>query len=375
MTRLGETAVEVVFQHPKGFVNHGGNYVYLCLPWLGKAEWHAFSLYAHPTLENHSSVCVAKLGDWTGALHRALSKPSAKPGWVYGPFPSPFSAATDSDNLVSVASGIGVTPTLGTIKLLSSSRTVNVVWMCRDADLVEYFLRTVTFDLDAWSLIYYTGKRKLVLSEDQFRANPKLLLIQGRPDIRRVVLDIVRACETDGELNRDTVDAAHAMVRGEAEPSQVHCSARLRVTVYSYTWPERLTLSFIHRKHLDTFHCGSVEKFKRLLEKMLVTYRCVLGLSQILTHCLPIQGLTLFVHKNSMHELFVIAVRFTLNHAHTHGKPVGEEDGHGHCPVHRVLSLSAADGVTLPGFAAFVDQIGTELSQSPRSAFRLRIRD
>jgi predicted ferric reductase len=219
MTRLGETAVEVVFQHPKGFVNHGGNYVYLCLPWLGKAEWHAFSLYAHPTLENHSSVCVAKLGDWTGALHRALSKPSAKPGWVYGPFPSPFSAATDSDNLVSVASGIGVTPTLGTIKLLSSSRTVNVVWMCRDADLVEYFLRTVTFDLDAWSLIYYTGKRKLVLSEDQFRANPKLLLIQGRPDIRRVVLDIVRACETDGELNRDTVDAAHAMVRAFPNPN------------------------------------------------------------------------------------------------------------------------------------------------------------
>jgi len=219
MTRLGETAVEVVFQHPKGFVNHGGNYVYLCLPWLGKAEWHAFSLYAHPTLENHSSVCVAKLGDWTGALHRALSKPSAKPRWVYGPFPSPFSAATDSDNLVSVASGIGVTPTLGTIKLLSSSRTVNVVWMCRDADLVEYFLRTVTFDLDAWSLIYYTGKRKLVLSEDQFRANPKLLLIQGRPDIRRVVLDIVRACETDGELNRDTVDAAHAMVRVFPNPN------------------------------------------------------------------------------------------------------------------------------------------------------------
>jgi hypothetical protein len=77
----------------------------------------------------------------------------------------------------------------------------------------------VTFDLDAWSLIYYTGKRKLVLSEDQFRANPKLLLIQGRPDIRRVVLDIVRACETDGELNRDTVDAAHAMVRAFPNPN------------------------------------------------------------------------------------------------------------------------------------------------------------
>ena len=80
MTPLGESAVEIVFEHPRGFVNHGGNYVYLCLPWLGKAEWHAFSLYAHPTLENHSSVCVAKLGDWTGALHRAVPVPTARPG-------------------------------------------------------------------------------------------------------------------------------------------------------------------------------------------------------------------------------------------------------------------------------------------------------
>ena len=162
--------MEIVFEHPQGFVNHGGNYVYLCLPWLGKAEWHAFSLYAHPTLENHSSVCVAKLGDWTGALHRAVPMPTAKPGWVYGPHPSPFSGATQAESMVCVASGIGITPTLGIVKLLAGSRKVNVVWMCRQADLISTsFARAVRRQSVDDHL--HTGKRKLVLSEEPL-SNP-----------------------------------------------------------------------------------------------------------------------------------------------------------------------------------------------------------
>jgi ferric-chelate reductase len=247
MTRLGASAVEIVFEHPPGFVNTGGNYVYICLPWLGKAEWHAFSLYAHPTLENHSSVCIAKLGDWTSALHNSLVMPISKPGWVYGPFPSPFSGATDADSMVCVASGIGITPTLGIIKTLSASRKVNVVWMCKQADLIEYFLRTVTFDDDAWTIIYYTGKRKLVLSEEQFKNNPRVLLLQGRPDLKQIILDIIYACEMDGDLPPATLDKALEM-------------------------------------HHNTFHCGDIKKFKALVEKMLVTYS-VRELFEIATRC------------------------------------------------------------------------------------------
>jgi len=263
MTRLGGSAVEIVFEHPPGFVNTGGNYVYVCLPWLGKAEWHAFSLYAHPTLENHSSVCVAKLGDWTTALHSALTMPITKPGWVYGPFPSPFGGATEADSMVCVASGIGITPTLGTVNLLAESRTVNVVWMCKQADLIEYFLRTVTFDEDAWTIIYYTGKQRLVLSEEPFNKNPRILLLQGRPDVRQITLDIMRACETGGDLPRDTLDKAHEM-------------------------------------HRNTFQCGDVIKFKALMERFLVTY--------------------------SMHELFEIAVRCTLLEAYASGDTTEEVD-------------------------------------------------
>lgn len=34
----------------------------------------------------------------------------SRPGWVYGPFPSPFSSAAKYSNLVVTASGIGTPP-------------------------------------------------------------------------------------------------------------------------------------------------------------------------------------------------------------------------------------------------------------------------
>ena len=53
---------------------------------------------------------MAVTGDWTTAVHNELKVPSSRPGWVYGPFPSPFGTATNYDNLIVVASGIGITP-------------------------------------------------------------------------------------------------------------------------------------------------------------------------------------------------------------------------------------------------------------------------
>jgi hypothetical protein len=50
-------------------------YVYLCLPWVSKSEWHAFSIVMHPTLPNHSCVCMASLGDWTKSVHKKVAKP------------------------------------------------------------------------------------------------------------------------------------------------------------------------------------------------------------------------------------------------------------------------------------------------------------
>ena len=113
--RIGN-AVQVVWEHPPGFKSDGSGYIYISLPWISRNEWHAFSIVSHPTLPNHSCVCMTVVGDWTKAVYQALSKPTSRgtsrPGWLYDPFSSPFSTATGYDNLVCVASGIGVTPSI-----------------------------------------------------------------------------------------------------------------------------------------------------------------------------------------------------------------------------------------------------------------------
>ena len=104
------------------------------------------------------------VGDWTTAVHNALAKPRALSGWVYGPFPSPFSTAFSYDNLIAVASGIGITPAISTIVNLGETRKVHLIWICRDADLIEFYLNYCAFGDDAWSFIFYTGRRKLVIA-------------------------------------------------------------------------------------------------------------------------------------------------------------------------------------------------------------------
>ena len=38
---------------------------------------------------------------------------------------------------------------------------VNLIWSCRDASLVDFFLNNTVFDDDGLTIIYYTGKTPL----------------------------------------------------------------------------------------------------------------------------------------------------------------------------------------------------------------------
>lgn len=234
-TRLG-SAIEVAWQNPPGFNSDDGGYVYLCLPWISRTEWHAFSLVAHPTMPNRSAVCIAVVGDWTRKLHAALSKPCARPGWVYGPFPSPFSTAKCYDNLIAVASGIGVTPSISALVTLSKSRRVNLVWMCRDPDLVEFYLSNVTFDDDAWTFIFYTGKRSLVLSRP---ANPRVVVIEGRPKLPQLLEAIIEDVVSGLPMPEELVERASKTaerVFGKS-PEERFCDALKRAKT-TYTTEE-----------------------------------------------------------------------------------------------------------------------------------------
>ena len=110
-----EGGVELTFAHPPWFVTDGTGYVLVCLPWLSKFEWHAFSLFSHPTKPHHSCVCMAVGGDWTRRLHEVVQRPTRRPVWISGPFASPYATAAEYDNLVLVATGIGITPAMSII--------------------------------------------------------------------------------------------------------------------------------------------------------------------------------------------------------------------------------------------------------------------
>jgi len=57
--------------------------------------------------------------------------------------------------------------------------------MCRDPSFVEFFVSTVEFPPESFILIYYTGKKKLVLGSD---VPSNVFLFKGRPDLCKVVL-------------------------------------------------------------------------------------------------------------------------------------------------------------------------------------------
>ncbi|CAM9852544.1 unnamed protein product, partial [Heterosigma akashiwo] len=176
-------AVAVQFENPDPSFGRGG-YVYICLPWVSKYQFHAFSLVKLTESPGHSSVCMAAVGDWTKAVHMSLKRPSSRPAWIYGPFPSPFGAASNFDNLICVASGIGITPALSIVTSWSQTRRVNLIWMCRDPDLIEHYLHNI-YDDDAWSFIFYTGKRELNFDDTSIKLlkqRPSIKIMQGRPN-------------------------------------------------------------------------------------------------------------------------------------------------------------------------------------------------
>ena len=56
---------------------------------------------------------------------------------------------------------IGITPALSLMQTYAGKKRINMIWMCRDAGLIEYFLHK--FDIESvtknsFALIFYTGE-------------------------------------------------------------------------------------------------------------------------------------------------------------------------------------------------------------------------
>lgn len=152
------TGVQMTMAVSSRFQNSGaqGGFAYVCLPWIERTQWHAFSLFEHPTEPELRQVFMLKTGDWTKSVHDALQRDTCRPVWVQGPFMSPYNNARFYDNQILVASGIGITPALSVIRAHKESRSISLIWAIRDPSMLEFFLEHLYLDHDGWNLIFYT---------------------------------------------------------------------------------------------------------------------------------------------------------------------------------------------------------------------------
>ena len=126
-------------------------------------------------------------------MHHIIKRPTARPAYVCGPFPSQFSVAHNCDNILTLVTGIGVTPALSVMNTLNESRQVNLVWMCRDPSLIQYFVEEVQFPKGCSVFIYYTG-RSLFPKGNSLPSN--VHIFNGRPVLDKVISCVIHSVET-----------------------------------------------------------------------------------------------------------------------------------------------------------------------------------
>ena len=154
-------------------------------------------MFPEPTKPGHTMLCIGASGDWTKEMYNKIRAPCNRPVYVLGPFRSEFSdTAVDTRNAIAIASGIGITPTLSLMLSYAKKKRINIIWMCRDPGLIEYFLHKVDFSevtKKSFALVFYTGKRDLVLPS---KMPPNFFIFRSRPDLEEAISGIVTAIES-----------------------------------------------------------------------------------------------------------------------------------------------------------------------------------
>ena len=180
-----------------------GGFVYVCLPWVDRNQWHAFSLFEHPTEPQRRQVFMLNTGDWTKRVHNALQRNTVRPVWVCGPFSSPYNTSIHFDNQILVASGIGITPALSVIRAHKDSRRINLIWACSDPAMLEFFLEHLYLDHEGWNLIFYTGDSPLNPAIEELNTNVKVM--KCRPSLPHVIANIIHGIESETVLPEDSI--------------------------------------------------------------------------------------------------------------------------------------------------------------------------
>lgn len=204
---LGQSGVELTMPVSQRFQDGmlSGGFGYIMLPWVDKHQWHAFSLYENPRDPSCRHMFIAKAGDWTSKVHRKteICTNTSRPLWISGPFPSPYNNAIDFDNMILVASGIGITPALSAIEANRDSRRINLIWAVREASMLVFFLENAKLDTKGLNLIFYTGKESLPESIENYHSNQThahIKIIKERPNLSHLIPNIITFVDKGMEL-------------------------------------------------------------------------------------------------------------------------------------------------------------------------------
>ncbi|KAL7523793.1 hypothetical protein ACHAXR_001634, partial [Thalassiosira sp. AJA248-18] len=195
------TGVQLTMTVSERFQRGGesGGYCYVNFPWINKYQWHAFSLFENPANPNERQIYIQDLGDWTHRVLDALQRDTRRPIWVQGPFASPYDSATESDNQILVAGGIGITPAISVMRKHKETRRTNLIWAVRDPHMLEFFLKHGEFSARGWNLVFYTGKQPLYVGDTSEIMTPSgalVHIIRARPNLQDLIPNIIYSIES-----------------------------------------------------------------------------------------------------------------------------------------------------------------------------------
>jgi predicted ferric reductase len=189
-----------------------GGYGYIMFDWIDKHQWHVFSLYENPLDQSLRHMFIAKVGDWTEQIHAKVdSANTVRPVWISGPFPSPYNNAINYDNMILVASGIGITPALSAIEAYRESRRINLIWAVRDASTLVFFLENAKLDEKGFNLIFYTGKESLPDVIENYNGQAHVKIVKERPNLAHLIPNIIQY-----------VDKEEKFMNGKSIPKEVN---------------------------------------------------------------------------------------------------------------------------------------------------------
>ena len=149
-TALPAGVVRLDLRRPPDFDYVPGDYAFLLVPAIARHEWHPFTITSAPQQREVVTFHIRALGNWTKTLRKlAGSGESPEPmvAHIDGPYGAPASHLEETEHVIAIAAGIGVTPFASLLRSILMRKTeedlairkLHFVWISREADSFSWF--------------------------------------------------------------------------------------------------------------------------------------------------------------------------------------------------------------------------------------------